>query len=281
MNKQLPFVLLLIPLFLSANASLGQVNFQTGDLELLQKNAAREGKLLFVNFTASWCMPCQWMEKNTFLDKQLGDFLNRHYLPVKIDIDGKSGYEQKEKYRITLLPTMLIIDERGVVIARYEESMPPGRLYQVVQQSYQRQFGIRPAQAVLEAPPRPDLPIFRPALIPEKPIARPSVAPHTEYASLPTAPAGTDSESIQLNTRKNFGIQVAVYSSYDNAVRHMNELDRRFRQPVNIFVSEQQGRQKLYRILIGVFDTLRSADQYASQLQKQNINGIIKDLSTL
>lgn len=281
MNRQLTLALLLIPLFLSADISSAQTHFQTGELELLKKRATREGKLLFVHFTASWCMPCQWMEKNVFQDEKLAGFLNRRYLPVKIDIDAPSGFEQKEKYRITRLPSMLIIDERDVVIARYEESMPPDRLYRLLQRSYQEHNGTTPTTVVLEAPTRPGRPISRPALIPEKPIARPSVAPHTEYASLPAAASGPPADSFQAPPRKSYGIQVAVYSNYDNAIRHVGDLERRFRQPVNIFVSQREGKSKLYRILVGVFDTVRAADDYARQLRQQELSGIVKDLSAL
>lgn len=280
MNCQSTYALFLIAFCLSANISFGQINFQAGNLERLQARASMEDKLLFVHFTASWCMPCQWMEKNTFQDEKLARFLKLRYLPVRIDIDTPAGYRQKEKYRISLLPTILIIDGRGLVIGRFEESMPPDRLYQFLKQSYEQKTGTAPATVVLEAPPRPKQLISRPALVPEIPVARPSVSAHTEYASLPTAPAEAEAPPSAV-VKKNYGIQVAVFENYDNAIQHMDELKRRFRQPVNIFVSQQTGKQKLYRILIGVFDTTGSAGDYARRLQKENIYGIVKDLSTL
>ncbi len=174
------------------------IRFQTGQLEQLKSEATREEKPMFIHFTASWCMPCQWMEKNTYSDQQLASFVNEHFLPVKIDIDEREGYRAKQEYRIILLPSVLIVDSRGLVVGRYEESMNAGRLLQVLQQ-----YAPSPSDAVLaagkpelSAPSRPTL-IVRPALVPESSTPPASSPPRKINTSAAAPPPPFPTSGVQ------------------------------------------------------------------------------------
>lgn len=287
MNKQLTLLPLLLSLSLAAFSST-QVNFLSGDLSQLKARSAREGKPLFVYFSAGWCMPCQWMDTHTFADEQLGVFLNERFLPVKINIDERAGLKEKERYRVKHLPSLLIIDTLGLVIARYEESLPADQLLHRL-----REYVAKPNTAALAAPapvrpelkeaPRPAAHISRPALVPDRPLARPSVLGHTDYAALPS-PVRQDSNPAGSGpappVKRNFGVQVGVFSNYDNTIRQVEQLEKRVRLPVNVFVSEHQSK-KVYRIIIGVFKSQNEALQYAGQLRRQSIKAMIKDLTEL
>lgn len=307
MNKR-TLLFLLLPLSLAAQPLQSKVKFQTGDLTALKAQAAREGKLLFVHFTADWCMPCQWMEKNTFEDERLADLINRNFLPVKVDIDERAGLKAKQEYRVSALPSMLVFDSRSLVIARYEESMNASRLYLLLSRHYRELTGkapVEPAEPVMtEAPPRPAAAISRPALLPETPAAQPATPPHpapptysrpaattqpvnTPAATTTSRPAATAPSRptnipapAPANPKPNFSVQVGVYSNYENAARHKEQLEKQFQEPVNLFISDENGRQ-LYRILIGAFETRSAAEGFVQQLVGQNIQGFVKSLGEL
>lgn len=133
MKKRCFFILLLFPLLLQANPSFDQVHFLSGRLSDIQRKAATDGKLYVVYFTAGWCMPCQWMEKNTFTDRQLSSYMNSYYLPYKVDIDDVDGYNYKQQYEIVLLPSFLIFNSKGELLDRFEESLSASKMLLILQ----------------------------------------------------------------------------------------------------------------------------------------------------
>lgn len=121
---------------LIANPST-KVDFINGSLSLAIQKAGQEGKLLFVEFGAQWCMPCRFMDENTFKDGEVVSYIDENYVPVKIDIDDFDGFVYKEKYKVEVLPTFLIFNSEGKVIERYEQSMAPSNLLNVLRQHNQ------------------------------------------------------------------------------------------------------------------------------------------------
>lgn len=201
MHKTITFTLFFLLFTFVAGASQGGVIlFQTGNLEQLKTTAAREGKLMYIHFTASWCMPCQWMEKNTYADLPLANYINKNFFPVKVDIDERDGYRAKENYRVILLPSVLIIDTRGLVVGRYEESMTASRLLQVLQQHQTQEGGavVADGTPALSPPSRPKL-IVRPALVPESGAATtaPTAVGPTPVRPTPVAPTPAPTPSNQ------------------------------------------------------------------------------------
>jgi len=134
MKSLLHFVLVLMTSTLLANPSTSKVDFIEGSLSLAIQKAGIEGKLLFVEFGAKWCMPCRFMDENTFRDQDVVQFMSANYVPVKIDIDDFDGFAYKQKYQVQALPTFLVLNSSGNVIARYEKSMAPSNLLNILRQ---------------------------------------------------------------------------------------------------------------------------------------------------
>lgn len=47
--------------------------------------AAESGRPMLVNFTASWCIYCKKMKKETYADPDVIAYVNEHYIPVRVD----------------------------------------------------------------------------------------------------------------------------------------------------------------------------------------------------
>jgi len=268
------------------------IDFQNTDLASLQARAAREDKLIFAHFTAQWCMPCQWMENNAFQDTHLIGLLNERFLSVKIDIDAPRSQSVREAYDIVFLPTTLIFDGKGQLLARYETAMEAATLGRRLE----RLLPEKPAKPVLEAPKhkiRRQTPhhIARPALLPDRssggmtgrPKRKEDSSPSNGMAvsyqpALPQPDKAMAAPTSSANrTGEQYGVQVGLYGDYNNVVRQMQSLQHRLDQPVNIFVSHHQGK-KVYRLLAGIFPQRAQAAAYARQLRHRDIQGFVKHL---
>lgn len=93
------------------------------DLEAAMKKAKANKTLIFVDFYADWCGPCKQMDKTTFQDKaaikSLGSFVT-----LKQNID-KEGKKAAMKYKVELLPTLMVLDSNGKVVLMTEGGIDP------------------------------------------------------------------------------------------------------------------------------------------------------------
>jgi len=131
--KSPQYLLLFAFFFLFNNNSITATNyFIENNLEQAKQQASREGKLIMVDFWANWCNPCQWMDEQTFSDPTVAKYLSANYVSVRVDIDNLEGYKYKEEYNIRYLPSILILNAKGEVLKKYEESFAPSKLIQLL-----------------------------------------------------------------------------------------------------------------------------------------------------
>ena len=104
------------------------VVFINDDLRAGMNRAASEGKLVFLEFSASYCTPCKIMDEYTFTNPTVIDRMNKGYVPVKVNIQSFDGFDLKNQYKVTVLPTIIILDSKGRQVVRYEETMGATKL---------------------------------------------------------------------------------------------------------------------------------------------------------
>jgi thiol:disulfide interchange protein DsbD len=126
--KKIFAVLLLIPAFYYGSIAathfkknqptVHQEYFWNDDAQQGFSKAAAEGKLIFLDFFASWCLPCVEMETRTFSDESLQRLLMDRFIPIKIDCTQETDQCQKmvEKYSVIGWPTFFILSPQGEVI---------------------------------------------------------------------------------------------------------------------------------------------------------------------
>jgi len=52
-------------------------------------------KKIFIDVYTDWCGWCKTMDKNTFSDPQIAEYLNKYYYPVKFNAESKSDITYK------------------------------------------------------------------------------------------------------------------------------------------------------------------------------------------
>lgn len=100
----------ILVLLLACNFLAGQkIDWDTSSSwEKLQAKAEKQNKYLFVDCYTDWCGWCKVMDKETFTDGKVADFMNEHFVATKIDMEKNYGVNLSMKYRVTGFPSFLI-----------------------------------------------------------------------------------------------------------------------------------------------------------------------------
>lgn len=276
---------------LSVSALHAEVQFVNRPLSVVKEMAAREGKLYFVQFTAQWCMPCRWMDENTFSDPAVSGYAKDHYLAVKMDIDNPYGLRIMEELGVQILPTILIFNSKGELLERRESSLGAEPFLSLLQQHNQPRHRdrVHPANGrdanhtmppvVPVAPQETIAPgvLSRPALIPDEAApmrSQPDIKPAVAYSSAPVA-------SVQNMPQAEvpFTVQTAVFGDYGNALAEVTRLENLLRRPVNLAAVPQNGKT-VYKITIGNFSSRQTAEDYNGYLKSKSIPGFVRSMDS-
>ncbi len=122
MRKILMILLILASLRLSAQEG---IEFRHGTWAQTRELAAKENKLIFVDFYTQWCGPCYNMAKTVFTLYSVGTFYNTNFINMKIDAENGEGVELAKKYGIRSYPTYCFIDPKtGEIVHRAGGNVP-------------------------------------------------------------------------------------------------------------------------------------------------------------
>lgn len=80
--------------------------------EALQK-ARSYNKMLFIDCYTGWCGPCMYMANVIFKEERMADFLNKHFICVKYDMESNEGMEIQKKYHVQAYPTFIMLNPDG------------------------------------------------------------------------------------------------------------------------------------------------------------------------
>jgi len=120
--------MLIIPL-----QAQNSIKYVKGGIPEARSLAMKEGKLFYAVFYTDWCLPCKWMDENTFAAKEVVDFVDEHYRAVRINIDDFDGYNTRQQYNVEFLPTIIIFDQGGGILAKFEESLSAKKFFDALE----------------------------------------------------------------------------------------------------------------------------------------------------
>ncbi|MEF9985752.1 MAG: thioredoxin family protein [Bacteroidales bacterium] len=106
---------------LTSFAQTEGVNFEHGTLQeaLNKAKANKKGpKLVFLDCYTTWCGPCKHMANTVFPTKAAGDYFNKNFVNIKIDMEKGEGLELAKKYSVAAYPTFLILNIDGGEVGR-------------------------------------------------------------------------------------------------------------------------------------------------------------------
>jgi thiol-disulfide isomerase/thioredoxin len=101
----------------SMHAVDAAVPFREVTFEAACEAAAKEGKLVFIDFYTTWCEPCKRLDAVTWTDAAVGKLVGERSIPLKIDAE-KEGRELAKRYKIGAFPTLLLLKSDGAEVDR-------------------------------------------------------------------------------------------------------------------------------------------------------------------
>ncbi len=115
---------LLLTTFLTSAVFASAIHFEKNlTWKEIKAKAAKEGKMIFFDAYASWCSPCQYLEKSVYTDESVAAYYNDNYINVKFDMEEGEGIDLAEEFGITSYPTLLFFSPDGELVHKYIGSM--------------------------------------------------------------------------------------------------------------------------------------------------------------
>jgi thiol-disulfide isomerase/thioredoxin len=227
------------------------------------QRAQAEGKHILIEFHASWCAPCRWMEDKTWGDPDVQHLLNKYYIPLRADLDQGEGFQLFQEYGVQVLPTFIILNAQGEVFARYEETIHVARMMEILLEA---STGLSPSNQIAyrtEESPRQDQAREAPALLFDH-IA--SVVNTEDTHTPPTPPA------------QGFAVQTGVYTLLPNVWVAAEQLRSLGEQPIWMESVESHGAT-IYKLLSGHFEDRQTAEAWRARLAEGHIPGYVRSLT--
>ena len=101
------------------------IDFFKGTWEEALAEAQIQEKIIFVDAYAVWCGPCKRMAKDVFTRKDVGDFYNKNFINLKIDMERGMGLTFRRTFPVSAFPTLMYIDANGKMVHQVKGGKQP------------------------------------------------------------------------------------------------------------------------------------------------------------
>ncbi len=77
------------------------------------KKAKKERKMILIYITSKHCQYCKKMDRTTFKRKSIQEYINRYFIPIKVEKDSYEGKKVKNMYGYVGTPTFHFLEPDG------------------------------------------------------------------------------------------------------------------------------------------------------------------------
>lgn len=108
-------------------------------------SAKSDGKMLFVDIVADWCLPCREMDRTTYRDKSVAGILNSRFHPVRLDQGARDTIDCDLKrmpvercffdvWKLTAVPSYVLVAPKGLSILTYSQGLSADEMRMLLMQ---------------------------------------------------------------------------------------------------------------------------------------------------
>ena len=88
------------------------------DFQRAEMEARTRGRLLWLQFTGSWCPNCLRMERESFVHPRVVEQACNNFIPVRVQSDQHE--DLVDRFALNGIPATILVKPSGEVIARHE-----------------------------------------------------------------------------------------------------------------------------------------------------------------
>jgi thioredoxin-related protein len=92
------------------------IRFESGDWKSIKAKAKKEKKYIFLDAYTQWCGPCRRLSATLFPMPEVGDFFNRHFISVKMDMEAGEGLALMQELKTQAFPTLYFFNPKGELV---------------------------------------------------------------------------------------------------------------------------------------------------------------------
>ena len=81
--------------------------------------------VVFIDFYTDWCVWCKRLDKDTYSDPKVRDYMGDHFTATRIDAEKGEGINLAAQYHISGYPTLVFVDKNGKEVDRIVGYLPP------------------------------------------------------------------------------------------------------------------------------------------------------------
>jgi len=124
------FIVLFSVTRISETSMADQKTIQWKSYNAGMSEAQAAGKPIFLHFYAIWCAYCTKMEKDSFQNDTVIDFLNQNYISIRVDLDQQPDIGNN--YNVFALPTTYFFSAKGEKTGPIPGYIPRERLLKML-----------------------------------------------------------------------------------------------------------------------------------------------------
>ena len=284
--KKLLLLLLSLPsiAIIMAYKPSTKVSFTQMDWDAARNKAISEKKIYFVDFDASYCATCRNMDQTTYQSVRLAEYIESNVVANRINIQDFDGVMWSQRYDVEALPTMLFFDEKGRLVKKMVGYKNAQQLMDIFKSIKTENVNVAPSSTPVLQDETPMAENNRPLYTPEAKVknAKTKVirTSTTDIQRLNPQGKGLFEINVEEQKSEGYSVQVGVYSTYENLLKGVSNLRKKFDKKTIIHLDEI-GDKVVYKLLLGKFNSRHEANAFNNILRAKGIKSMVRDMSLL